>query len=146
MRAPGGYTLIELLAVLAVMAVLAVVAVPAAAYVERRALASNGGVRLALVLRTAQALAQEAGKSVQVVVAGDGAYEVYEPGSVVSVAMRGKLGTGVSGNFPGGAVAFSPSGHPCLPGSDVPRAGSFMVGGESGSVVVLQLGGCVRCR
>ena len=140
-----GNTLIELVSLLAVLAVLAAVAVPTASG-ARRALAGRGGAqRLALLLRTAQAQAQSRACRIDVSVGGDGHYEVVEAGSAAT-SERGELGTPVSTNYPSGALSFGPTGSPCLLATTTPRAGSFVFGQAAGCTVVVQLGGCIRCR
>jgi hypothetical protein len=58
----------------------------------------------------------------------------------------GELGAVVASNYPGGTVEFGASGLPTVAGGTSPRAGHFEVAdGPSGSTVVVQLGGCVRC-
>lgn len=142
-RCPG-FTLTELVATLAVAGVLAGVAVPGVAAVGGALAAGQGAQRLALVLRVAQARAQAHGCRVQVTVAADGRFEAREQGAEPYAS--GWLGAPVSSTYPGGCVEFHPRGWPCLPGASSPRAGHFDVGGVAGHEVVLQLGGCVRCR
>jgi len=150
MRRQGGSTLIELLTVIAITGILVAVAVPGAA-ATRRAFAGHSAARkLALVLRTAQACAQERGCNVRVSVAEDGAYLVQEvpadESGIVTPLAEGQLGAGVHTNYPGGVLEFGPRGWPCLPGASSPRAGSFTIGeGSGGPAVVVQLAGCVRC-
>jgi type II secretory pathway pseudopilin PulG len=140
-----GHTLIELVTLLAVMAVLAAVAVPSASSVRGVFAGRSGAERLALVLRAAQAQAQSRAFRVDVTVRGDGRYEVVEarPGAAVE---RGELGTHVTTNYPDGALSFGVSGSPCLFATTTPRAGSFALGSGAGCTVVVQLGGCIRCR
>jgi prepilin-type N-terminal cleavage/methylation domain-containing protein len=150
MRRQGGYTLLELLTVIAIVGILVAVAVPGAA-VARRAFAGDAASRkLALILRAAQARAQARMSVVRVAVSGDGSYVVLDVGqgdgaeSAAAVA-AGQLGAPVHSNYPGGTLEFGPRGWPCLPGASSPRAGSFTVGGGSGSLdIVVQLAGCVR--
>jgi len=147
MRGQRGSTLIELITVLSVVAVLAAVAVPGASAVKGVFAASSAVGRLAEVLRAAQARAQSTGAEVSVQVGADGTFAVTDGGPDGAVVERGQLETGVSSNYPGGAVEFGPRGWPCAPGSSSPRAGRFMIaGGGAGREVVVQLGGCVRCE
>ena len=128
--------------VLAVMAVLAAVAVPSAAGVRRAVGGHAGAQRLALLLRSAQATAQACGQAVHIRVGKSGDYTMESPSSLEN----GSLGVAVSSNFPDGSLDFSPSGWPCLAGTETPRAGSFSFGTSPGLTVVVQLGGCIRCR
>lgn len=142
-----GSTLLELVAVLAIGAVLSAVAVPGAAAVRSVFAADAAAERLALVLRAAQARAQAHGAAVRVSVAGDGRYAVCEvcPSGERPVA-RGELGAEVDSNYPQGTLEFARAGWPTLPGGASPRAGHFTIGAApAGRVVVVQLGGCVRC-
>ena len=146
-RRQAGSTLFELLSVLSVLAILAAVTVPGAAAARRTFAAASAPARLALVLRSAQARAQSGGCTVTVAVDGSGAYRVTQGvDGIVSVVAQGDLGAGVASNYPQGAVQFGEAGWPCLAGTTTPRAGTFSVGGTgSGHLVVVQLGGCVRC-
>ena len=142
-----GSTLLELVTILAISAVLCAVAVPGVAAVRSVFAAEAAAERLALVLRTAQARAQAHGVAVRVSVAGDGCYSVCDvcPSGERPVA-RGELGAEVDSNYPQGAVEFGAAGWPTLPGGASPRAGHFTIGASTaGRVVVVQLGGCVRC-
>ena len=144
----SGTTLMELVVVLAVAAILAAVAVPGVG-TARRVVAGAAGVQeLALLLRWAQAQAQSCGTPVRVVLTDGGRYNVTQQGAEsASTIATGDLGVDVWSNFPLGAVEFVARGWPCLPGSDVPRAGRFRVaGGGLHREVVVQLGGCIRCE
>ena len=140
-----GNTLIELVTLLAVLGVLASVAVPTAAGARRALAGRSAAQRLTLVLRAAQATAQSQGCRVDVGVADDGSYQVSEALSGGRVE-RGQLGAPVSSNYPDGSLSFSPTGSPCAPATTTPRAGSFVFGTAAGRTVVVQLGGCIRCR
>jgi prepilin-type N-terminal cleavage/methylation domain-containing protein len=147
MRGQRGSTLVELITVLSVIGILSTVSVPSASAVREAFAASSAVDRLAIVLRFAQARAQSAGSRVSVRVGADGAFTVTDSGSDGSIVEQGQLQTGVSSNYPGGAVEFGPRGWPCVPGSASPRAGRFLIdGGGDGREVVVQLGGCVRCE
>jgi Tfp pilus assembly protein FimT len=136
-----GHSLFELLAVFSVAAILAAIAVPGAASTSRALGGQLAAERLALLLRTAQACAQEQRKSVQVTVAADGHYQVQSAAGT----QAGELGAPVSSNYPAGTLAFDVAGRPCLPGGSVPRAGTFTCGASTARVVV-QLSGYVRRR
>jgi type II secretory pathway pseudopilin PulG len=142
-----GSTLLELVAILAISAVLCAVAVPGVAAVRSVFAADAAAERLALVLRTAQASAQARGAAVRVSVAGDGCYSVCDVGaSGERPVARGELGADIATNYPQGTLEFGAAGWPTLPGGGSPRAGHFTIGAASaGRVVVVQLGGCVRC-
>ena len=140
-----GNTLIELVTLLAVMAILAAVAVPTASGTRRVLAGKSGAQRLALVLRAAQAQAQSRACRVDVTVRSDGRYEIAEA-AAAGETEHGQLSGAVSTNYPDGALSFSASGSPCLLGTATPRAGSFVFGPATGCTVVVQLGGCVRCR
>ncbi len=142
-----GSTLFELITVVSIIGILAAIAVPSAASAKRAFAASSAVDRLTLVLRFAQARAQSASSRVCVCVDPGGSYVVTEGGAGGPVADSGELNAGVSSNYPGGAVEFTPRGWPCAPGAASPRAGRFFVaGGGAGREVVLQLGGCIRCE
>jgi prepilin-type N-terminal cleavage/methylation domain-containing protein len=142
-----GSTLLELVAVLAISAIVGAIAVPGAATVRRVFAGDAAAQRLTLVLRAAQARAQARGVAVRVSVAGDGSYIVCDVGpSGDRTVARGELGADVDSNFPQGTVQFGAAGWPTLSGSVTPRAGHFAIGASgAGRVVVVQLGGCVRC-
>lgn len=142
-----GSTLVELVTVLAIGAVLCAVAVPGAAAVRSVFAADTAAERLTLVLRAAQARAQAHGAAVRVSVAGDGSYSVCDVCATgARPVARGELGADVDSNYPQGAVEFGSAGWPTLPGGASPRAGHFTIGdATAGRVVVVQLGGCVRC-
>jgi len=142
-----GSTLFELVAILAIGAVLCAIAVPGVAAVRSVFAADAAAERLALVLRDAQARAQARSAVVRVSVAGDGRYSVCDvSASGQSPVARGELGAAVSSNYPQGTLEFGPAGWPTLPGGASPRAGHFTIGAATaGRVVVVQLGGCVRC-
>jgi len=142
-----GSTLLELVAILAISAVLGAIAVPGVAAVRSVFAADAAAHRLALVLRDAQARAQARGAAVRVSVAGDGGYSVCDicPSGERPVA-RGELGAGVVSNYPQGTLEFAAAGWPTLPGGASPRAGHFTIGASRAvRVVVVQMGGCVRC-
>jgi Tfp pilus assembly protein FimT len=142
-----GSTLLELVVMLAISAVLCAVAVPGVAAVRSVFAADAAADRLALVLRDAQARAQARGAVVRVTVGGDGSYSVRDiSASGTSSVADGELGADVDSNYPQGTLEFGAAGWPTLPGGASPRAGHFTVGAASaGRVVVVQLGGCVRC-
>jgi len=142
-----GSTLLELVAILAISAVLCAVGVPGVAAVRSVFAADAAAERLALVLRTAQARAQAHGAAVRVSVTGDGCYAVCDvcPSGERAVA-GGELGAEVASNYPQGTLEFGAAGWPRLPGGASPRAGHFTIGAATaGRVVVVQMGGCVRC-
>ena len=142
-----GSTLLELVTILAISAVLCAIAVPGAAAVRRVFAADAAADRLALLLRDAQARAQARGVAVRVSVDGDGSYSVRDmvPSGDSTVAC-GELGAPVDSNYPQGIIEFGAAGWPTLPGGGSPRAGHFTIGAATaGRVVVVQLGGCVRC-
>jgi Tfp pilus assembly protein FimT len=142
-----GSTLFELVTILAIGAVLCVIAMPGVAAVRSVFAADAAAERLALVLRDAQARAQAHGAAVRVSVAGDGGYSVRDvlPSGDRPV-LRGELGADVTSNYPQGTLEFGAAGWPALPGDASPRAGHFSIGtATAGHVVVVQLGGCVRC-
>jgi hypothetical protein len=96
------------------------------------------------VLRAAQAEAQTRSGSVRVVVEADGDYTVT--GVDGAPALSGRLGAGVTSNYPGNVLEFTEWGWARVPGSSSPRAGRFTVsGGAHSRDVVVQLSGCVRC-
>jgi len=142
-----GSTLLELVTILAISAILCAIAVPGVAAVRSVFAAGAAEDRLALVLRDAQARAQAYGAAVRVSVAGDGCYSVCDVGpSGERPVTRGELGADVASNYPQGALEFGATGWPTLPGGASPRAGHFTIGASTaGHVVVVQLGGCVRC-
>jgi type II secretory pathway pseudopilin PulG len=142
-----GSTLLELVTILAISAVLCAIAVPGVAAVRSVFAADAAADRLALVLRDAQARAQAHGAVVRVSVAGDGRYSVCDvhASGERSVA-GGELGADVASNYPQGTLEFGAAGWPTLPGGASPRAGHFTIGASlAGRVVVVQMGGCVRC-
>ena len=142
-----GSTLLELVTLLAISAVLCAIAVPGAAAVRSVFAADAGAERLALVLRDAQARAQERGAVVRVSIAGDGCYSVCDiSASGERRVAGGELGADVDSNYPQGTLEFGAAGWPTLPGRANPRAGHFTIGASTaGHVVTVQLGGCVRC-
>ncbi len=141
-----GYTLCELVVVLAVAAILGGVAVPGLAWVQGRAAVRADALRLALVLRGAQARAAATGDTVCVRLVDQGrGYVCEETGAAAgTVVEQGAFDGSCSTNYPGGAVEFSQPGWPCGLSGD-PRAGSFTFACAGAHVsVVLQLGGRVR--
>jgi len=142
-----GSTLLELVTILAISGVLCAIAVPGVAAVRSVFAADAAADRLALVLRDAQARAQARAAAVRVSVAGDGSYAVCDIGaSGERPVARGELGADVASNYPQGTLEFGAAGWPTLPGGASPRAGHFDVGTPgAGHVVVVQMGGCVRC-
>jgi prepilin-type N-terminal cleavage/methylation domain-containing protein len=151
MSRQGGTTLLELLTVIAIIGILVAVVVPGTAAARRAFVGKAAARRLALVLRTAQARAQARVCIVRVSIDGDGGYLVLdipaEQDADGAPVAAGELGAAVHTNYPCGTVEFGPRGWPCLPGASSPRAGSFTIGSVSGDPdVVVQLGGCVRCR
>ena len=135
----------ELLTVLAIGAILVAVAVPGVVSVRRAFAGHAAAVRLALVLRSAQARAQSGAAVVCVSVRPDGRYDVREVATDGSTRVTsGDLGADVSTNYPGGSVEFGLRGWPSLPGASSPRAGTFRIAGGR-HAVVLQLAGCIRC-
>jgi type II secretory pathway pseudopilin PulG len=147
MSRQDGWTLLELITILAISAVLCAIAVPGVGAV-RGVFAADAAVdKLALVLRDAQARAQAYGEAVRVSVNGDGCYTVCDvsPSGERRVA-GGELGVDVESNYPQGTLEFGAAGWPALPGRTSPRAGHFTIGTSTpGHVVVVQMGGCVRC-
>jgi prepilin-type N-terminal cleavage/methylation domain-containing protein len=142
----SGMTLIELVVALSVAGLLCAVAVPGAASVRRTFQSADAAWRLALVLREAQARAAASGDPLRVVVESSGRYRVIRAAAPQVQVAGGELGAVVASNYPGGTVEFGASGLPTLAGGTSPRAGHFeVVDGPSGSTVVVQLGGCVRC-
>lgn len=139
-----GNTMIELVTLLAVMAIIAAIAVPTASGARRALAGKSGAQRLALVLMTAQAQAQAQACRVDVTVTPAGAYEVSLGAS--HEVERGEFGAGVVSNYPGDSLSFNSSGSPCVLATTTPRAGSFTFGSAAGCTVVVQLGGCIRCR
>ena len=83
----------------------------------------------------------------RVSVAGDGRYSVSDVGAFGERPVAcGELGTDVASNYPSGTLEFGAAGWPRLPGGGSPRAGHFTVGAATEErVVVVQMGGCVRC-
>jgi type II secretory pathway pseudopilin PulG len=142
-----GSTLLELVTILAISAVLCAIAVPGVAAVRGVFAADAAADRLALVLRDAQARAQAHGAPVLVSVAGTGRYSVCDVSASGERAVaRGELGAPVDTNYPQGTLEFGAAGWPTLAGAGSPRAGHFTFGtATAGHVVVVQLGGCVRC-
>ena len=142
-----GSTLLELVTILAISAVLCAIAVPGVAAVRSVFAADAAADRLALVLRDAQARAQARGAVVRVSVAGDGRYSVCDVSSSGECpGVGGELGADVGSNYPQGTLEFGAAGWPTLAGGASPRAGHFDVGSSgAGHVVVVQMGGCVRC-
>lgn len=144
MKRQGGITMVELITVIAIVAAFASIAVPSAAHLRSAVSGAEGARRLALVLRAAQAEAQSRSAPIRVEVATDGDYVVTGPDGCR--IMSGRLGAGVTSNYPGGVLEFTERGWARLPGSSSPRAGHFGISGASGSAtVVVQLSGCVRC-
>ncbi len=137
--------MLELVTVLAVMGILAGIAVPAASAARRALAARSGAHHLALVLRAAQARAQSRDCLVDVAVHADGGYEISDARSG-GIVETGELAAAVSTNYPDGSLSFSPTGSPCMFATVIPRAGSFVFGPAAGCTVVVQLGGCIRCR
>jgi hypothetical protein len=84
---------------------------------------------------------------VRVSVAGDGNYVVSDIGPSGQRALaRGDLGADIDSNYPLGTLEFGAAGWPRLPGAAAPRAGHFTIGSSTATrVVIVQLGGCVRC-
>jgi type II secretory pathway pseudopilin PulG len=149
LRKGTGFTIVELTITMALMAAVAAFAIVPAARAHARVSASSAAGRFALVLREAQARAQTTGCRVRVTVTDDGCYAVVEELPVGPQAISvGTLGPArCSTNYPGEGVDFNPCGWPCAVTSGSARAGSFVFGwGGASSTVVVQLGGCVRCR
>jgi type II secretory pathway pseudopilin PulG len=142
-----GSTLLELVTILAISTVLCAIAVPGVGAARSVFAADAAADKLALVLRDAQARAQAHGGTVRVSVAGDGCYSVCDVGlSGERQLARGELGVAVESNYPQGTLEFGAAGWPALPGRTSPRAGHFTIGAAAaGRVVVVQMGGCVRC-
>jgi len=143
------YTLVEVVVVCAIIGVLAVVGVLSISRLSGAAAVPTAAVRFAAVLRESQALAQVGGEPVNVIISPSASYRVFLDSANGPVWLAsGDLAPVIcSSNYPGGSVAFSPQGWPCAVGSRIPRAGtfSFTYGGSLRSVVV-QMGGCIRCR
>ena len=129
---------------LAVITVLVAVAVPGAAGAGRSFAGAGAAQRLALVLRTAQAEAQVRGSRGDVSIAANGGYQVS--GAHGELADEGDLGIAPATNYPSDGVSFNAEGTPCALGTSTSRAGNFSFGTSAGHTVVLQLGGCIRCR
>jgi prepilin-type N-terminal cleavage/methylation domain-containing protein len=149
LRKNAAFTLVELTITMALLAAVAAFAIVPAASAHGRVSASSAAGRFALVLREAQARAQTTGCRVRVTVTDDGCYAVIDESPVgPNVVSAGSLGPArCSTNYPGGGVDFNPSGWPCAVTSGSARAGSFFFSwGAASSTVVVQLGGCVRCR
>ena len=144
-RPNSGASLLELVTVLAVIAVLAAVAVPGAASAGRSFAGAGAAQRLALVLRAAQAQAQACCCRVDVSLAASGAYQVRRA-SDGQLADQGDLGVAPATNYTAAGVSFNAIGTPCVLGTTTARAGNFSFGAATGHTVVLQLGGCIRCR
>jgi Tfp pilus assembly protein FimT len=142
-----GSTLLELVTILAISAVLCAIAVPGVAAVRSVFAADAAADRLALVLRDAQARAQAHSAAVRVSVSGDGRYAVCDiTASGERPVAGGELGADVASNYPQGTLDFGAAGWPTLPGGASPRAGHFTICASlAGRVVVVQMGGCVRC-
>jgi prepilin-type N-terminal cleavage/methylation domain-containing protein len=149
LRKVGAFTLLELVITMALAGAIAAFAVVPAASAHGRVSASTAAGRFALVLREAQARAQTTGSHVRVTLSNDGFFAVTQVSSDGSPAVSsGNLGPArCTTNYPGGGVDFNPSGWPCAVTSGSARAGSFVFSwGPNSSTVVVQLGGCVRCR
>lgn len=149
LRRVTAFTLVELTIVMALLGAVAAFAIVPAAGAHGRLSASAAAGRFALVLREAQARAQTTGSRIQVTVTDDSRYTVAEEslgGAVVISA--GTLGPArCSTNYPDDGIVFGPAGWPCAVTSGAARAGSFVFAwGVDSSTVVVQLGGCVRCR
>jgi prepilin-type N-terminal cleavage/methylation domain-containing protein len=108
MSGQRGITMLELVTVLAIVAIVAAIAVPGAARAHAVLSGAQGPHRLALVLRAAQAEAQNCGSPVVVRVAASGEYVVT--GSGGAELLSGSIGAGVTSNYPGGTLEFSARG------------------------------------
>jgi type IV fimbrial biogenesis protein FimU len=144
MKHQEGTTMLELITVICIVGIFAAIAVPGASRVRSAVSSAEAARRLATVLRAAQAEAQSRSAPIKVEVASDGDYAITGPEG--DRIMSGRLGTGVTSNYPDGVIEFTERGWARLPGSSSPRAGHFSIAGASGSArVVVQLAGCVRC-
>jgi type II secretory pathway pseudopilin PulG len=144
-RPNNGASLLELVTVLAVITILAAVAVPGAASAGRSLAGADAAQRLALVLRAAQAQAQACSCRVDVSLAAGGGYQVRRAPDG-RLADQGDLGVAPDSNYSADGVSFNAAGTPCILGTSTARAGNFSFGQAAGHTVVLQLGGCIRCR
>jgi type II secretory pathway pseudopilin PulG len=142
MQRQTGTTMLELITVMVVIAVFAGIVVPSASRARAAVSAGEAARRLALVLRTAQAQAQDCAGPIRVEVRADGGYSVRDGAGFRLAA--GDLGARISSTYPGGVLEFSARGWAGLPGTGTPRAGHFGVEG-TGHTVTVQLSGCVRC-
>ena len=144
MKDEQGTTMLELITVICIVGIFASIAVPAASRVRSAVSSAEGARRLAIVLRASQAEAQSRSAPVRIEVDPDGDYTVTGPDG--AQIMNGRLGAGVTSNYPDGVIEFTERGWARLPGASSPRAGHFTIAGASGSAtVVVQLSGCVRC-
>lgn len=149
-RSSKGITLIELAVTLAIIGIIAAISAPSVTALRGSLLQDGGARRLALILRAAQARAQAQETLVRVTVSADGAYTVAtvadatRPPALLRPVDAGHLEVRVTSNYPQGSIEFGPQGWPRAAGSPSPRAGTFMVGDRRR--VIVQLGGCIRCR
>ena len=145
----NAYTLVELVTICAIIGILACAVVLSICQLRGAAYVPAAAARFAAVLRESQALAQADGRRVRVTVSVAAKYSVFldTPSGPLRIASGDLSPAKCSTNYPGGAVEFSSEGWPCGTASRSPRAGTFVfsAGGHTRSVV-LQMGGCVRCR